>query len=182
MKSITSTVYGGSIPVFQIDDATRSVQGGFTLDKSNVSVGNTIGRGTVIQFDEANRSAKVVKTARVVENATASATAYKVAKGSLFAVGGKFGGKTIVSVDKTDANFDLVTVDATIGTAQKVGDVIVEDSTNEFVALNYVEFKVHDGDNEVTLLQSGTVYERRTTGIGATLGAKMPRVIRSQSY
>lgn len=182
MKSITSTVYGGSIPVFQIDDATRSVQGGFTLDKSNVSVGDTIGRATVIQFDEANRSAKVVKTARVVENATASATAYKVAKGSLFAVGGKFGGKTIASVDKTDANFDLVNVDASIGTAQKVGDVIVEDATNEFVALNYLEFKVHDGDNEVTLLQSGTVYERRTTGIGPVLGAKMPRVIRSQSY
>jgi hypothetical protein len=63
-----------------------------------------------------------------------------------------------------------------------VGDVIVEDATNEFVALNYLEFKVHDGDNEVTLLQSGTVYERRTTGIGPVLGAKMPRVIRSQSY
>ncbi|MFE2860971.1 hypothetical protein [Sphingobacterium multivorum] len=176
------TTYSGSIPVFQIDDATRSVQGGFTLDASNLALGTIVGRGTVIQFDEATRSAKVVKTAKVVENATATATAYKVAKGSLFAVGGKFGGKVIASIDTTDANFDSVTVDATIGTAQKVGDVIVEEATTDYVGLNYLEFKVHDGDNEVTLLQSGTVYERRTNGIGPVLGAKMPRVIRSQSY
>lgn len=178
----TITTYSGTIPVFQIDDATRSVQGGFTLDASNVSVGDIVGRGTVIQFDEATRTAKIVKTAKVVEAATASATAYKVAKGSLFTVAGKFGGKTIVTIDKADANFDLVTVDVTIGSAQKVGDIIVADATTEFVALNYHEFKVHDGENEVTLLISGTVYERRTNGIGPVLGAKMPRVIRSQSY
>lgn len=179
---IKETTYSGEIPVFQIDDATRSVQGGFTLDKSNVSVGTKVGRGAVIQFNEADRSAKLVKTARVVEAATGTATAYKVAKGSLFAVGGKFGGKTIASIDTTDANFDLVTVDATIGTAQKVGDIVVEDTTTEYIALNEHEFEVHDGDVTVTLRHSGTVYERRTNGIGPVLGAKMPRIIRSQSY
>lgn len=182
MKSITKTVYGGTIPVFQIDDATRSVQGGFTLDKTNVSVGDVIGRGYVIQFNESDRSAKLVKTIRIVENATGTAVAYKVAKGGLFAVGGKFGGKAITEIDKTNTDYDLITVDVTIGTAQKVGDVVVEEATTDYVGLNEHEFKVHEGDNEVTVRHSGTVYERRTPGIGATLGAKMPRLIRSQSY
>ncbi|WP_099368063.1 hypothetical protein [Sphingobacterium sp. 1.A.4] len=176
------TDYAGSIPVFQIDDATRSVQGGFTLDKTNVAVGDVIGRGYVIQFDELTRSAKLVKTARVTEAANGTAVAYKIAKGSLFAVGGKFGGKTIASIDKTNADYDLVTVDATIGTAQPVGAVVVEEATTDYLGLNYHEFRVHEGDNEVTLLNSCTVYERRTPGIGPVLGAKMPRVIRSQSY
>ncbi|WGQ15580.1 hypothetical protein [Sphingobacterium faecium] len=178
----TITTYSGTIPVFQIDDANRSVQGGFTLDTTNVSVGDIIGRGAVIQFDEATRTAKLVKTAKVVEAATGTATAYKVAKGSLFAVGGKFGGKVIASIDKSDANFDLVTVDATIGSAQKIGDTIVDEATTDYVALNEHELKVHEGENEVTLRISGTVYERRTYGIGPVLGAKMPRIIRSQSY
>lgn len=179
---VKETTYAGEIPVFQIDDATRSVQGGFTLDKSNVAVGDVVARGSVIQFDEATRLAKLVKTGRVTEAASASAVAYKIAKGSSFAVGGNFGGKTIAAIDKSNADYDLVTVDATIGTAQAVGAVIVEDATTDYLGLNEYEFEVHSGDVEVTLRHSGTVYERRTPGIGSVLGAKMPRIIRSQSF
>lgn len=179
---VKETTYAGEIPVFQIDNATRSVQGGFTLDKANVSVGDVIGRGAVIDFNEATRSAKVVKTAKVTEAANNTATSYKVAKGHNFKVGDKFGAKNITAIDTANADYDTVTVDATIGTAQALGAVIIEGTYSDNLGLNYHEFEVHSGDVEVTVLHSGTVYERRTNGIGATLGAKMPRIIRSQSY
>lgn len=180
---IKETTYAGEIPVFQIDDATRSVQGGFTLDKSNLANGTKVGRGAVILFDEATRSAKLVKTAKVVEAANGTATSYKVAKGHIFAVGGNFGGKEITAIDTTNADYDTITVAATIGTAQVLGAVVTDgQALTDYVGLNYHEFEVHSGDVEVTVLISGTVYERRTTGIGATIGAKMPRIIRSQSY
>lgn len=179
---IKETTYAGEIPVFQIDDATHSVQGGFTLDKTNLVVGDVVGRGAVIDFNEATRSAKVVKTAKVVEAANGTATAYKVAKGHIFKVADKFGTKNITTIDKTNADYDTITVDATIGTAQAVGAVVAEGTYSDYLGLNYHELEVYSGDVEVTVLNSGTVYERRTNGIGAVIGAKMPRVIRSQSY
>lgn len=180
---VKETVYAGEIPVFQIDRANRSVQGGFILDKSNLSIGNVVPRGAVVQFDEATRKAKVLKTARLTDSAADDATDYKVEKGHLFAVGDNFGGKEISDIDTSNADYDTITVSATIGSALSAGEVVTDGSTlTDFVGLNYKELEVHSGDVEVTVLVSGTVYERRTTGIGATVGAKMPRIIRSQSY
>lgn len=179
---VKETTYTGEIPVFQIDDATRSVQGGFTLDKTGIPEGYVLKRGAVIEFDESTRSAKFIVTARLVEAAADDAVDYKIAKGSAYAVGAKFGGETISAIDKSNEDYDAVTVGATLGVDLSIGDVVPAVEVGDFVGLNYHETEVHSGDVSLTLLISGTVYERRTDGIGSELGAKMPRIIRSQSF
>src|SRR5690606_26917242 len=108
--------------------------------------------------------AKFIPTAKITEAAADDAVAYKVAKGSAFATGGKFGGQTISAIDKSDEDFDLITVSATIGEDLAVGAVVSSEDVGDYVGLNYHETEVHSGDVEITLLISGTVYERRTDG------------------
>lgn len=178
---IQRTQYAGDAPVFQIDSAMRSIVGGFVLDKSNVALGLKVSRGATLSFDEESGKAKVIKTAEVAENAGATATALKVKKGHLFAVGDTVKGKAISAIEVGD-DFDTITLESAIG-AVKAGEVVYDIATiPENLGLLYQGIEVHNGAVEITLINSGTVYEKRTYPIGADLGAKMPRMIRSKSY
>lgn len=93
----------------------------------------------------------VTTTAKVVETAAASATDYTVAKGSAYKVGSKIIKNSSTSVNVTaintsDANKDVITVDATLG-AKAIGDTLTEKASKDPVAITGEEVAVIVGEN-----------------------------------
>lgn len=109
------------------------IPGGVTVCVADLVPGTILYEGTPVSAIDQAGLVHVVKTAKVYEAADNAATAYKVFKGGQFKVGdilslgaGK-AAKTITAVDRDSSDvFDTITVDATLGTAVKVGDVLVQ--------------------------------------------------------
>ena len=141
--------------------------GGFNLYDSSLPEGYLIPVLAPIAVDFTTRKVKVVKNATIVEAANATATQYKIAKSSLVGVGMFLGtgakGAQVTAVDKTNADYDLVTVGATIGAAVTVGQVLFEATSvggttpaNVANKLNYARTKVEPG---ATITAVGRAYE-----------------------
>jgi len=164
-----------------IEKIIEDVIGGGTISRSDLT-GATFGG---IQLDELpplcivgkdeNGLYHVVKTAKMHATAGASVTAYQVKKNHVFVVGDKITksglagiANTISAVDKSNADYDVVTIASTIGAAAE-GDVLVlanADATAgnavykyapECITMNKVDLTVA---NQVSgLLVRGTVNE-----------------------
>lgn len=125
-----STKFPGRFPVFWRGE-TKVLPGDFKL-KQEFAEGFLIPKGTSLQLDLANKEASVVKVARVVSGGTT--TAPRVVKGTMFQ-----GGETIMKVGKDDltltissvnrsnADYDVVTLSGAL-TTLVAGDDIVEAS------------------------------------------------------
>lgn len=132
------------------------IPGGVTVSTAGLggavlSEGTPIGKGS-------NGLYAVCKTAKVLTKAEASATNYEVNKGHLFNVGDRFAtdkanGKTIKSIDKSDAAKDVITLDASLGVEVKVGSCAFEsagDNKNlkvEPIAVTGSSYDIAKGDN-----------------------------------
>lgn len=106
--------------------------GGGTVAKADLVSTDELKPGAVVGED-ANGLMHVVKTLKVYENAANNVTAYKVYKGSEAKVGdaiatNKFASAAvaITAIDKTNADYDAVTVGATLGVAVVAGEVLVQ--------------------------------------------------------
>lgn len=104
------------------------IPGGVTLKTANLG-GAVLYEGTPVgPLGDGSGMYGVAKTAKVVTEANATATAYEVAKGHHFKVGdyfasGSAAGKQITAIDKTtNSDKDVITVAATLGAAVAVGD------------------------------------------------------------
>lgn len=105
------------------------IPGGVTVETSKLG-GKALFEGTPLGKGE-NGLYNVVKTAQIVAAATATATAYEVAKGHHFKTGDRFSagganGQLITTIDKSDPAKDTITLSATLGKAVAVGDVAFE--------------------------------------------------------
>lgn len=172
----------------------ETARGGFTLDTSGLSDGATIPAGTPIEFNEATRKAKILKTAKVYETASGSPTQYKVEKGHNLAVGNPLA-KTvgsaayaITAIDTSNAAYDLVTVGTTIG-AVAAGDVLFNSSATGGSAaalavsakgLLYDDVEVSK-DASLSVVLRGTVYARRIA-VPSAVQTALPQIIFSNSY
>lgn len=173
-------------PIFQ--EVITTMQGGFALDETTVAAGTLLPAGTLIGFDESTRRAKVGKVATLQASATNTATTYRVLKGSLLKVGDTFtaaGGtpRAITAFDTSNSAYDEITVGTTLGVALNAGDAVyINDAgfTNP-VGLLFLPVEVQPGA-DVSVLVRGMVYARRIQPIPASLQAKMPGIIFSQSY
>lgn len=107
-----------------IQHRVADIPGGVTVSVKNLVGGANLLEGTPLAKGT-DGVFVVVKTAQIVTDADASATAYEVAKGSLFAVGDKFAVDgnvaTITAIDTSDSAKDVITVDATLGVAVSAG-------------------------------------------------------------
>lgn len=119
--------------------------GGVTVSVADLG-GSALKAGTPIGAPDANGLCHVVKTASVVTAAATTDTTIKVAKGSHFKVGDFIGngskGATISAIDKTDASFDVITVNAALGVALKVGDALFQSSAAGGTTLKVTPFAV----------------------------------------
>lgn len=154
--------------------------GGGTLDITNLTKDDVIQRGVLGSFSEATRLFTVLKTFKVFEAAADDATAYKIYKavneqpnlakvGDIIAV--KEGGvaSAITAIDNTNADYDILTVGATLGVEVAVDDALFESSEAGATAAK-VKVEVNGwlredadvDDNEfVSVGRIGTLYERR---------------------
>lgn len=103
---------------------------GITMDTTELVPGTRLMEGSVIGVG-ADGKGHLIKTAVAYEQASNSATAYKVKKGSHFKVGDYLAlgkgrvSKEITAVDRdSSALYDTITVSATLGAAVAAGDVL----------------------------------------------------------
>lgn len=189
------TVGTNSIPVWQgTDDDISLAQGGFALAATGLAADTIIPAGTPVIYNETTRSAAIMGTGVVYEDAGGSATVYKVKKGHTLKVGDYFakgaaGGKAyaITAIDSTtSSDYDSVTVGTTIG-AVTAGDLVyVSTATgataSAYPAINgllYDDTLANTGES-ISVVIVGTVYARRVP-YNATIEAALTRIIYSQS-
>lgn len=139
-------------------------RGNYILDVTGLAVGSYVPSFTPIAADLKAKTAKIVVNVLVVEAADTAATSIKISKGSYLVAGMFIGtgskGAKVTAIDKTNVDYDVVTVEATIGAALKVGDVLFEATAvggttpkNLANSALYESHKVTDGINSVALLQ-----------------------------
>lgn len=139
-------------------------RGNYILDVAELSVGSYIPSFTPISADLKAKTAKIAVRALVVESTSdGNATKIKVAKnpylkeGMMLGTGAK--GAAIKSINRTNADYDEVTLVAAFTDVVKSGDVLFEASaaggTKPKIVANsalYETHKVTDGINSVALL------------------------------
>ncbi|MDD3229589.1 MAG: head fiber protein [Oscillospiraceae bacterium] len=117
---------------YRVDTGVRK-SGPWRLNISNLIVGSFLPVFTPVYADLKTREVFPVINVKVVEAATDSATEFKIQKNSLAYVGMFLGtgtkGAKVASIDKSNKNHDVVTVEATVGAALKVGDILFESKT-----------------------------------------------------
>ena len=160
-----------------IEKIIEDVIGGGTIDRRDLRNAMFNGKSldelppiVIVVKDPETGLYHVLKTALVSEAAAADATAYKVAKNHLFGVGdfvtigGALTGASdkITAIDKSNAEFDTITLEATIGAAAK-GQVLVANAAKLpydgelVVTMNKVDLTV--ANQQSGLLVRGTVNE-----------------------
>ncbi len=176
------------IPIWQGKNL-ENAQGGFTLE-DEYSAGETIPAGTPIGFNESTRKAKVAKIAVLHSSATSSEKDYKVLKGHVLELNMKlkFGSatpKTVTKIDRTNADYDLITLNDTLGVEIPTGGVLFVDDEGFSTMKGLLYESVTIGANKqanIAVTIRGTVYARRIPPISPELRAKMPNIIFSESY
>ena len=139
-------------------------RGNYILDVTGLTVGSYVPSFTPIAADLKAKTAKIVVNILVVEAADTTATSIKIAKGSYLVAGMFIGtgskGAKVTAIDKTNVDHDVVTVEATIGAALKVGDVLFEATAvggttpkNLANSALYGDHKITEGINSVALIQ-----------------------------
>jgi hypothetical protein len=187
MKALVKQSTSLDTPVFQA--IYETVQGGFVLDETVLALGTTVKQGTVIGFDEATRKAKIAKYAVNLNASSANDTTYEVAKGHNLAIGMSVkvaGGsaQAISGINTTNPAFDVITVGTTLSASAVAAGAAIfvdDDGFNKAGGLLFDEVDVAVGA-DITVLNRGTVYERRIAPVPAVIKALIPNIIFSQSF
>lgn len=148
-------------------DTVYRFSGGFNLVTENLEAGAIIPPLAPLAIDFTTRKATVAKNVRVVESATAGATEIKVAKKSLAYVGMILGtgeaGASVDAIDKSNADYDTLTLSEAFGAAVAEGKILFEASAaggttakNKANFLSYAAVKVESG---ATIDAVGRAYE-----------------------
>lgn len=142
-------------PEFCRFETVYRLTGGFNLVTDNLEQGARIPPLAPLSIDFATRKATVVKNARVTADAASADTTIRIAKGSLayagMIVGTGSAGATVSSIDKSNPDYDVITLSAALGAVAK-GKVLFEASAaggtavkNKANFLNYAWTKVEPG-------------------------------------
>lgn len=183
------------IPVFQKE--FEVAQGGFKLETNGLPPDELVTPGTPVGFDEVTRKVTVLKSAVLCENSGDDATEYKVKKGHFLTVGEDLGAEiggaayAITEIDKSNSDYDVITIGTTLGVALSVGDVLFKSSANgasagalhlEPKGLLFDNAKIEDNASCGVVLR-GTVYKRRVAnGVHPAVIDVLPLIVFSESY
>lgn len=161
-------------------DTVYRLSGGFNLELSNLAGIEVIPPLAPIVVDFVSRKATVVLNVSVAEAITAGATSLKVKKGCLVRVGMHIGngsnGGTVTAIDKSNADYDVLTLAEGSTLAANVGAVLFESATVAGKTakatanfLNYAWTKVEAG---ATVTAIGQAYEIRPSKLIAPISDK----------
>ena len=120
--------------LYRVESGVRK-SGPWKLDITNLVVGSTLPVLTPVEADLKKRTVVPVRNIMVVEEykTASSGTSIKIAKGSLAYVGmfigsGKKGAK-VSAIDKSDAQYDVLTIEAAFGEDIAKDSVLFESKT-----------------------------------------------------
>lgn len=146
---------------YRVDTGERK-SGPWRLDITNLVVGSFLPVFTPVQADLVRRVLTVVRNVRIVEKYVtgADALSIKIAKKSLAYIGMFLGngskGAEVVSIDKTNANFDVLTIKAAFGGDIEKGEVLFEataaDGTTKKNTANFVLYDAKKVEDEGPVL------------------------------
>ncbi len=124
---------------------------GVTVKTSDLPAGATVLPEGTLLTEGTGGLYNAIAVVKVVETAGASATEYAIAKGSFVKVGTSLikNGSTnvaVTAVDTSDANKDVITVDATLG-AKAVGDIVTEKVAGTPVGITGEDVAIKKGQN-----------------------------------
>lgn len=192
---LTKEVGVDQIPIFQKE--FEVAQSGFKLVTTGLPEGDLVTPGTPVGFDEETREATILKTAVVHANAGDTATTIQVRKGQFLQVGEDVGYEiggaaySITDIDTSNADYDVITVETTLGVALSAGDILFKSSANgaSAAALHVTPkgllFDVVKIEDNVTIgvVLRGTVYKKRiANGIHSAVETALPLIVFSESY
>ena len=168
----------GNMPEMCRFDTVYRYSGGFNLDITNLTGISQIPPMTPLVIDFKTRTATAVINVEVYEKYT-TGTSMKIKKGSLAYTGMFIGdgtnGAKINKIDKTNANYDILTLAANFGTSVTVeaGTVLFEakavagtEKKATANSLNYAWTKVEEG---ATVTAVGRAYEIKTSKLIAPI-------------
>lgn len=151
------------------DETTVRMEVGFLLDSSDLEAGMIVEKCCPVAVDFTTRMAKPCKGVRVIKAATATDTALQVSKGHLVKVGDIIGDgtkkATISAINKSNANYDVLTLEATLAVAVKINTVLHECTSgsakakNKAVFLNYRRTHVTKDGLKQTVTTLAQAYE-----------------------
>lgn len=167
---------------------TFRIQGGFNLDISNLVEGRVIEPATPLFVDFKTRTAKVSISVGVLEEASETDTEIKVKKGSHAYVGMFLGdgakGAKVSKVDKSNADYDVITVEATMGVKLPVDSVLFEASAvggkNLKVVPNFINYTRVTVEEGATVTAVGQAYEIRESKLYAPISEKEKEALGSR--
>lgn len=114
---------------YRVESGIRK-SGPWRLNVTNLVVGSYLPVFTPLYADLKTREVFPVRNVKVIEAATATATDIKIQKNPLAYVGMFLGngskGAEVSAIDRTNKDYDLISVAVTIGATLKVGDVLFE--------------------------------------------------------
>lgn len=132
---------------------TADIPGGVSVSVANLG-GHALYEGTPIGKSDDNGLFVVCKTAKILTQASESATKYEVAKGHHFKSGDRFAvndsnGQLITAIDTSNESKDVITLQTTLGKAVNAGDCAFE-STSEGNDLKVTPIAVTGQSEDVT--------------------------------
>lgn len=134
---------------YRVETGVRK-SGPWKLDTTNLVDGSLLPPFTPVEADFSTRKVKVVRNVRVVEAYTAGgATTIKIAKGSLAYVGMYLGdgtkGATVTAIDKSNENYDVLTIASAFERNIAQGAVLFESTAaGGTVKKNTANFVLYD--------------------------------------
>lgn len=156
------------------------LSGGFNLDITNLAGVEVVPPLAPVVVDFVTRKAVAVINVEVAEQISAGATSLKVKKGSLAHAGIHLGngsnGGTVEAIDKSNADYDVITLASGSTLAANAGVVLFEATAAAGKtpkatanALNYAWVKVENG---ATITAVGQAYEIRPSKLIAPISEK----------
>lgn len=154
--------------------------------------GDRIPEGSAVGLDATTGLFHIIKTAKVMATAGATAKTYTVAKGHNFIVGDvvmlKVGGAayaiTAIATNSTNAEYDDITVGTTL-TAAAIGDALIQASTAgadtgafKFAPIGMTGYEIEKSANTfVDIVTIGQIDHTRTDAmIGPAIAAALPLI------
>jgi len=174
--------------------------GGYILgiDDLGEGIGDELPGGALLAPDS-NGVGRLVKTAALHADATDSATTYQVEKGHAFKVGQVVvntaldgAAVAIDAIDTTNADYDVITVSATIGVALVAGKLLIEASAVATAGNGAFKYKPEGisrtkidltvANQSTGLMVRGTVNEANLASyVDDSIKALLPHIIFEQS-
>lgn len=156
------------------------ISGGFNLVTTNLVAGSKVPVLAPIYVDKKARTATVIRNVRVVAAVSAGDTEVRISKDSLAVPGLILGtgtaGAVVASVDKTNASYDVLTLEAAFGEAVDLGTVLFEASavagTDPVLKANFLNYAVTTVEPGATVDAVGQVYEIQMAKLKSPISEK----------